>query len=119
MAKAAPANTVAEHFEGRSAPLRKIYARIIATVRAFGPVIEDPKKTSIHLNRKTAFAGIKVQRDCIAVTIKADQEIASDRIVSSEQTSANRWHHVVKLFATNDVDTKLKEWLRRAYDLSS
>jgi len=52
--------TVDEHFAGKADGIRDLYDRLIAVAEKFGPVEQDPKKTSIHLNRKTAFAGVAV-----------------------------------------------------------
>jgi hypothetical protein len=107
------------HFDGRSADVRKIYESILAVARSFGPVNEDPKKTSIHLTNRTAFAGIQTRRDYLILTIKSAHDITSDRISKREQASANRWHLEVKLRTRKDVDSELKAWLHDAYELSS
>lgn len=110
--------TVDEHFAGKADSVRALYNRLIAIAEQFGPVEQDPKKTSIHLNRKTAFAGVAVRKEHLVLTIKSDRTIKSPRIFKSEQTSAKRFHHEVKLSQLKDFDTELKGWLRTAYDLS-
>jgi len=49
--------SVASHFVGKEPATRKIYDRLLQTSSRFGSVTEDPKKTSIHLVNRTAFAG--------------------------------------------------------------
>lgn len=110
--------TADEHFEGRPQKLRTLYDRLVSMAGKFGPVEQDPKQTSIHLNRRTAFAGVAVRKDCIVLTVKADSPIASPRIFKSEQTSAKRFHHEVKLALVKDVDAELRDWLKAAYALS-
>jgi len=110
--------TVNEHFAGKSSEIKMIYERLVAVVERFGPVEQDPKKTSIHLNRRTAFAGVAVRKAHIMLTIKSDRRIDSPRISKSDQTSARRIHHVVRLSNAKDLDEELREWLRAAYDLS-
>ena len=95
-----------------------MYDRLVVVAEKFGPVEQDPKKTSIHLNRKTAFAGVTVRKAHIVLTIKSDHAIDSPRIFKSEQTSAKRFHHEVKLTRAKDVDAELRGWLQAAYDLS-
>ena len=107
------------HFDGRSAEVSKFYESIRAVARSFGPVSEDPKKTSIHLTNKTAFAGIQTRRDYLILTVKSAHDITSDRISKREQASANRWHLELKLRTRKDVDSELTAWLNDAYDLSS
>ena len=111
--------TVESHFVGKEATTRKIYERLLKTSRKFGSVIEDPKKTSIHLNNKTAFAGVATRKSAIILTIKSDRPLSSPRIHKSEQTSASRFHHEVKLTSPADVDGELTRWLKAAYELSS
>jgi len=111
--------TVAAHFSGRSAAVRAIYARILEAVREHGPVREEPKKTSIHLARRTAFAGIATRTDALMLTLKSASDIRSRRIVKRQQASANRWHLEIRLDDPAQVDDQLRGWLRQAIDLSS
>ena len=110
--------SVDEHFRGKPDEVRALYERLVALTEKFGPVEQDPKKTSIHLNRTTAFAGVAVRKENIVLTIKSDRAIASPRIFKSEQTSAKRFHHEVKLAKLKDLDAELRGWLKAAYDLS-
>jgi len=110
--------TVDDHFSDKRPELRTLYDRLIAMTEKIGPVEQDPKKTSIHLNRKTAFAGIAVRKAHLVLTIKSDHPINSPRIFKSEQTSAKRYHHEIKLASLKNVDAELRDWLEAAYDLS-
>jgi len=110
--------TVKSHFEGKDAAVRQIYNRLLNATGKFGPVAEEPKKTSIHLMNKTAFAGIATRRSALVLTIKSDRKIPSPRIHKSEQTSAQRFHHEVKLTSPAEVDSELVKWLKDAYALS-
>jgi hypothetical protein len=109
---------VEQHFEGRSPVVRDIYDTIVAAAREFGPVEQDPKKTSIHLNRKSAFAGIQTRKDFLILTVKATSDIDSPRISKRENTSACRWHHEIKIFNLDEVDNEIIGWLRNGYELS-
>ena len=111
--------SVSSHFDGKEPATRKIYDRLLQTSRKFGAVIEEPKKTSIHLVNKTAFAGVATRKSTIVLTIKSDRKLASPRIHKSEQTSASRFHHEVKLTSPAEVDPELTGWLRAAYELSA
>lgn len=110
--------TVKSHFEGKDAAVRQIYDRLLQATRKFGPVAEEPKKTSIHLMNKTAFAGVATRKSAMVLTIKSDRKLPSPRIHKSEQTSAKRFHHEVKLTSAAEVDAELVKWLRDAYALS-
>lgn len=112
-------HTVNEHFVGRSPRVREIYDMVIAAACEFGPVEEDPKKTSIHLNRKSAFAGVQMRREFIILTVKSRGNIDSPRITKREQASANRWHHEIKIMSVDDIDGQLIAWLKDSYEISN
>lgn len=110
--------TVQQHF-ARSAPeVKATYQRLLAVTRGFGPVSEDPKKTSIHLVRRIAFAGVATRRTALMLTLKSDVDIPNSRIERHEQASANRWHLIVRLASPDDVDRTLTRWLKAAYELA-
>ena len=111
--------TVATHFEKSSPPVAATYAALLKASRKLGPVREEPKKTSIHLVRETAFAGVATRKDALILTLKADRKIHSPRIMRSEQTSANRWHLEIRLTSPAEVDAQLRTWLANAYNLAS
>lgn len=110
--------TVEQHFTGKDPKVRELYDRLLKAAAKFGACAEDPKKTSIHLNRRTAFAGIATRKDAIILTLKAGHDIRSARISKREQTSAHRWHHEIRLTKLSDIDTELLSWLKDAYELS-
>ena len=114
LTKDSPSN----HFQGKDASLRQIYDRLLKGARKFGLVVEEPKKTSIHLVNRTAFAGVAARKNSIILTIKSHRKLWSPRIHRSEQASANRFHHEVKLTSPPEVDSEIVKWLKEAYALS-
>jgi predicted DNA-binding protein (MmcQ/YjbR family) len=106
------------HFSGRSPHVLEIYRKIVDASSALGPVEEDPKKTSIHLNRRVAFAGVQTRKDALILTLKSDRKVADRRVHKTEQTSANRWHFEVRLHAPEDVDDQILQWLHASYELA-
>src|SRR6266540_1310700 len=101
--KAAFTNT--NHFEGKAPIVREIYDRLIEVAKGFGPISEEPKKTSIHIVNKTALAGVATRKNYLILTIKSDSKLISPRIHKSEQASARRFHHEIKLTSPDDVDS--------------
>jgi predicted DNA-binding protein (MmcQ/YjbR family) len=110
--------TVDAHFSGRLPRVPQIYRRIVDASCALGPVEEDPKKTSIHLNRRVAFAGVQTRKDALILTLKSDRDMKHSRVHKTEQTSANRWHFEVRLNDPAEVDEQLLQWLRSSYELA-
>ncbi len=110
--------SVSDHFVNKDPALRTLYDRLVSLVRTFGPVEEDPKKTSIHLNRKSALAGVETRRNNFLLTIKSDHLIKSPRVEKVEKISSRRFYHKVRISSADDFDDELKTWLQEAYALS-
>lgn len=113
-----PSFTIASHFAGKAPVVREIYDKLLRELRKFGPIVEEPKKTSIHIVNATALAGVATRKDSIVLTIKSDRALRSPRIFKTERVSAKRFHHEVKLTSPKDVDAELLRWLKAAYELS-
>ena len=109
---------VGDHFANRDPALRLIYDRLLTAARRLGPVEEDPKKTSINLNRKTAFAGVATRKSALIITLKSDADIRRPRIVKHLKASAHRWYLDVRLESPRDVDAEFTRWLTQSYELS-
>ena len=107
--------SVSDHFTNKDSSVRAMYDVLLKILNRFGPVEEDPKKTSIHINRKSALVGVETRRKYLLLTIKADHKINSPRIEKFERISANRFYHKVRIAAATDFDAELKGWLQGAY----
>jgi uncharacterized protein DUF5655 len=118
MDKEASTHTVRKHFAGSDPAVRATYDRILAAARRFGPFQEEPKKTSIHLARKTAFAGVATRKNALILTLKSAKDLKSPRVSKHEQASANRWHLEVRLDDPAQVDAEIEGWLKAAYALA-
>src|SRR4051794_39005887 len=90
-------HSVASHFDGKSPNVQAVYARVLDVIRLLGTVEEDPKKTSIHLVRSSALAGVETRNGYLLLNLKTPYPIRSPRAVKAEQLSANRYHTKVKL----------------------
>jgi len=110
--------SVSDHFTNKDPSVRTLYDQLVSLLGTFGPVQEDPKKTSIHLNRASALAGVETRKDCLLLNIKSDHKIKSARIEKAEQISSKRFHHKVRISSPKDFDEELKTWLKDAYILS-
>jgi hypothetical protein len=111
-------HTVKEHFENRAPEVKATYTAILKAAKTLGPVKEEAKKTSIHLVRKSAFAGVATQKSALILTLKSDSDVANKRIARREQASAHRWHFEIKLQAPEQVDREILAWLKKAYELA-
>ena len=107
------------HFANREPNVHAIYDKLLVQCSTFGNVVEEPKKTSIHLVNASAFAGVATRKAYLILTIKADTTISSKRIHKSDKVSAARYHLEVKLNSPDEVDAELLGWLKQAYALSA
>ena len=110
--------SVDDHFVGKDPSVRKLYDRLISLLRKLGPIQEEARKTSIHLVNVSALAGVEVRKDYMLLNIKSDHKIRNPRTEKTEQISAKRFHHKVKVSSLGDLDNDLQAWLRGAYELS-
>src|SRR5690349_82330 len=100
-----------------SATAQELYRRLLTTLDSIGPFEVEPKKTSVHLVRRSAFAGVQFRRECIILTIKSEKPIKSERVIAADQPSANRWHSEIRITTGGDIDRQLLGWLKAAFDL--
>ena len=110
--------SIASHFAKSATPVRATYDAVLRASQALGPVREEAKKTSIHLVRSSAFAGVATRSNSLILTLKAATKVTSSRVRRAEQTSANRWHLEIPLASPADVDAELRTWLKQAYELA-
>lgn len=110
--------SVKDHFNNKQPLVKATYDAIVKAAEQFGVVKQEAKKTSIHLVRKTAFAGVATRQSALILTLKSKSDLKSDRIVRREQVSAARWHVEVRIDSPQAVDAELKKWLKAAYELS-
>ena len=109
---------VKDHLSGQEPVVASIYDALTTAARKLGPFKEEAKKTSIHLVRSSAFAGVATRKTSLVLTLKAASDIKSPRVRKHEQVSASRWHQEVRLDSPRDVDAELKMWLKDAYEIS-
>ena len=106
-------------FAGKDPEALETYGALVAALKSFGPFVEEPKKTSIHLGRKSAFAGVHPRKSAILLVIRTAAPIESPRIRKLERVSANRWHNEMLVSAPSEIDAEVLSWLREGYDLSA
>lgn len=107
-----------EHLFNANDPIvREIYEVLITELKTFGPIIKEPKKTSIHLKSRAGFAGIHPRKKYLILNIVSHAPLQSPRVIKQERVSKSRFHNEVKLEKPQDIDTELLKWLKEAYDL--
>jgi hypothetical protein len=108
-----------ERVFARSEPeVRALVGALIARAQALPGVTVDPKGTCIHLNRRTAFAGLHPRKSALLLNLRTSAPIASARIRKVEQASANRYHNELMLDSADALDGELMGWIADAHALA-
>lgn len=102
---------------GSSPEAIHLYRSLLAAIRPLGEFGEDVKKTSVHLTRKSTFAGVHFRRSYLILVIKTISPIDSARIVKVEQVSKKRWHCELKVASESEIDVELRSWIGQAYEI--
>jgi hypothetical protein len=110
--------SINEHFVSKDPSVRALYDHLLKTLKTFGPIEQDPRKTSIDINRNSALVGVDTRKNCLLLTFKADHKINNPRIEKYEQISARRFYHKVRISTREDFDAELSGWLKAAYALA-
>jgi hypothetical protein len=111
--------TVDQHFTRVAPSVAAMYRRLLTKTRALGPFTEVPNKSSIHLVRRTIFAGVATRQKALLLTLKAEADVKSPRVEKHDQVSANRWHLRIRLSGPKEIDRELLRWLKAAYTLGA
>jgi predicted transport protein len=105
---------VAAQYEGRKAPLRPLYERLVAEVSGFGTDVEvAPKKSSVSLRRRKQFALIEAPsatRLRLGLNLRTAAE--SERLT----VAGGMCTHRVDISSADEIDDELIGWLHDAYE---
>ena len=78
--------SVKSHFATKDPSVLATYRRVVDVARTFGPVTEETKKTSIHLVRHTAFAGIATRRSSLVLNVEISRDTGGSGCKECPQT---------------------------------
>ena len=103
----------------RSEPeVRALATALIERARALPDVAVDPKGGCIHLNRRTAFAGLHPRKTALLLNLRSSAPIESARIRKVEKVSANRYHNEMLVESAEALDDELIGWIADAHALA-
>ena len=92
---------------------------LIERVRHLPGVVVDPKGTCLHLNHRTAFAGLHPRRSALLLNLRSRAPIESPRIRKIERVSANRCHNELLIESVEAIDDELIGWIAEAHALAA
>ena len=104
----------------RSEPSVRMLVRIlIERAQDLPDVAVDPKGTCLHLNCRTAFAGLHPRRSALLLNLRSKSPIESPRIRKVERVSANRCHNELLIGSADAIDDELMGWIAEAHALAA
>jgi len=104
----------------RSEPhVRVVVQALIERVQHLPGMSVDPKGTCLHLNHRTAFAGLHPRRNALLLNLRSGAPIESPRIRKVERVSANRFHNELLIESVEAIDGELIGWIAAAHALAA
>lgn len=110
---------VSAQYAGPKAALKPIYDKLVNMIEGFGGDVElSPKKAYVSLRRSKQFGLVQP-----STATRLDLGLNLKGVESQGRLeAAGSWNsmctHRVKLASVTDVDTEVKAWLKKAYDLA-
>jgi hypothetical protein len=109
-----------ERVFARSEPqVRAVVQALIERAQRLPGVVVDPKGTCLHLNHRTAFAGLHPRRSAVLLNLRSKAPIESPRIRKVERVSANRCHNELLIESAGAIDDELMGWIADAHALAA
>ena len=102
----------------KSVESQAVYRALLDAFDALGTYDVEEKKTSLHITRGRAFAGVHPRASGVVLNLVLDEPVDHARVRKSEQVSKTRHHVEFLLERPADVDAWLAKRISRAYALT-
>ena len=107
--------TLASHFEGKSARVREIFAKLRSVARSNGPITVLPEKTRIAFQVRMSFAAFVIRRNWVDGHVVLARRLESPRFRRIETFSPRNHLHAFRFETVEDVDSEVGAWFAEAY----
>ena len=109
--------TETDFFEPYPASIQKLYSRFASSLKKIGPFTVEIKKTSLHLVNAKGFAGVHPKQSYLGINLVLARKGTTPKADTVEQVSANRFHHLFKLSAPDQINADFLVLVQEAYRL--
>jgi predicted GIY-YIG superfamily endonuclease len=101
----------------------KLFQMVRDFIESLGPVTVTPTKTQVSFGVRRQFAWVwlpqmwisKQPENSIVLSFSLDRHVTDRRIKRTIEPYPGRWMHHVVIERPEELDEKLKDWLREAY----
>jgi Domain of unknown function (DUF5655) len=108
-------HTLAPHFRGKPAAIRRLYQAVLAAVRAVGPVTVLPEKTRIAFQVRMSFAVVMPRQRWLDGHLVLSRRIEDPRFRRIDTISPRNHVHAFRLTRPEEIDRQFRAWLELAY----
>jgi hypothetical protein len=115
----APGITVDELLGRHPDWVGEIYTAVIEHLRALGSVHEDAVDVGIFLKSDRKIAEFRPRVRSVQLALFLPDRLDDPRITRSASTGVDRFVHLIKLTAPEQVDDQLQEWLAESFDFNT
>jgi hypothetical protein len=107
--------TLAHHFRGKPPAIRALFDRVVAVIRAVGPVRILPEKTRIAFQVRMSFAQITPRQGWLDGHVVLARRLDHPRFRRVQTFSPRNHLHEFRLTDMSDIDADFRAWLAEAY----
>lgn len=107
--------TLTRHFKGKEPEIRALFDKVLAAVRAMGPVRVLPEKTRIAFQVRMSFAQVTPRRAWLDGHVVLARRLDHPRFRQVQTISPRNHVHTFRLTRLSDVDAEFRAWLAEAY----
>ena len=107
--------TLAHHFRGKPPAIKRLFAEVVAAVRAIGPVRVLPEKTRIAFQVRMSFAQVTPRRTCLDGHVVLARRLEHPRFRRVETFSPRNHLHAFRISDPSEIDAEFRAWLAEGY----
>lgn len=109
--------SVADHFKGKPAVLRRTFDAYVAAARTHGRVTVYAQKTRIVFQQRVRFAGVVVRKDWVEATMWLRHRVSHPLLIRTESFGQLGFGLHFRLSDPQDIDQAMIDLLGEAYEV--
>lgn len=108
-----------DHLKKCSPEIRKLVENILEMVLEWKNTQVNPLKSSIHVTAGTNFLSLKPRKKSIDIEFILEKEVSEFPVYKIIPYGKIKRIHFIKIDSKEDFNTQLKDWIKKAYEISS
>ncbi len=104
-----------DHFKGKELSLRETFDQVVSAASSCGPVTVYAQKTRIVFMVRVRFGSVIVRKSCLDLGLWMVGRVAHPLLMKTEVFGPRSYYPHFRLTGPQDVDIRLGELIREAY----